>query len=313
MKRMFCATTPPVMVRVTALIALWLFAPAAHGTLDSFLRRFLAVECVSLATCPPVRHVAGYDTLTNHERAQAVTTRLLRAFAFLFEELGVPWVPYAGTLLGLVRHDGWIPWDHDMDILMRHNDTFLVARNLHRLPADMGMVHPLVDGAVMGQGIYKNQCPGRLGYGWRADGTAEGPVECRNVRSWSQNNCLYASLRDLNSCRPGTNNIMNGLSVDIFVPPRARECGDDTFDAALLRLQRTVHTWHGWRMPAPVMWKTMLTHRRFDDFGSDFMRADPGPLEMTNVDVERACSNRKTTVHVQPMQCNNGWCTRASF
>ena len=261
-----------------------------------------------------VFHQAGPDGQHN-KRAQAVTTRVLRAFAFLFDELGVPWVPCAGTLLGLVRHDGWIPWDHDMDILMRHNDTHLVARNLHRLPEDMGMVHPLVDGAAMGHGIYKGECPGRLGYGWHRDGTAEGPAQCDQSHAWSETKCIYGSLRDLNSCRPGTNNIMNGLSVDIFAVPRARECGDDTFEAALLRSRSGRHTWHGWPMPTPRLWKTMLTHSRFSDFGSDYMRVEPRPLEMTTVDVERACPNHRTTVHVQPMQCARtsagSWCTRA--
>ena len=42
----------------------------------------------------------------------------------------------------------------------------------------------------------------------------------------------------------------------------------------------------------------MLTHGRFSDFGGDFMRVEPRPLEMTDVDVERACPNHRATVHV---------------
>ena len=61
-------------------------------------------------------------------------TRTLKAFSLLFEELNIPWATAGGTTLGVLRHRGWIPWDHDIDIFMNAEDTYTVARNLRRMP-----------------------------------------------------------------------------------------------------------------------------------------------------------------------------------
>ena len=86
--------------------------------------------------------------------------------------------------------------------------------------------------------------------------------------------CLFASLRDLNSCRPGTNNIFNSLNVDIFVGPSHR-CADSKPAAegqsdwnALLDLKgtsgkpRRYGDFHGWQVPLPARpLPSLLVHR----------------------------------------------------
>ena len=59
------------------------------------------------------------DSLCQHQQALLV---LLREFDRVCKQLGIPYVLFSGTLLGAVRHRGFIPWDDDLDILMMRED-----------------------------------------------------------------------------------------------------------------------------------------------------------------------------------------------
>ena len=53
---------------------------------------------------------------------QGKTLQLLTAFDKLMKKNNIPYVAYAGTALGLLRHHGLIPWDDDIDFAVHYKD-----------------------------------------------------------------------------------------------------------------------------------------------------------------------------------------------
>lgn len=61
------------------------------------------------------------ETATMEEHQQALYV-LLCEFDRVCRQLDIPYFLYAGTLLGSVRHAGFIPWDDDLDVIMLRKD-----------------------------------------------------------------------------------------------------------------------------------------------------------------------------------------------
>lgn len=53
---------------------------------------------------------------------QQVEIKLLKYFIEVCEENDLTYFMYAGSLLGTVRHQGYIPWDDDIDVIMLRED-----------------------------------------------------------------------------------------------------------------------------------------------------------------------------------------------
>lgn len=62
---------------------------------------------------------SGKTTLRDIQQAEA---SLLRRFAAVCEKHGLRYYLVGGTLLGAVRHRGFIPWDDDVDVAMPRED-----------------------------------------------------------------------------------------------------------------------------------------------------------------------------------------------
>ena len=58
-------------------------------------------------------------TLEEHQKAMY---KLLVVFDKVCRELNIRYFLFSGTLLGAVRHQGFIPWDDDLDVLMLRED-----------------------------------------------------------------------------------------------------------------------------------------------------------------------------------------------
>lgn len=69
-------------------------------------------------------------TLQEHQQALLV---LLKEFDRVCRQLDIPYILFAGSMLGAVRHKGFIPWDDDLDILMLRPDyeRFLAEAGPH--------------------------------------------------------------------------------------------------------------------------------------------------------------------------------------
>lgn len=62
------------------------------------------------------------DEMQLHKRHQQALLVLLQEFDRVCKELDIPYVLFAGTMLGAVRHQGFIPWDDDLDVMMLRED-----------------------------------------------------------------------------------------------------------------------------------------------------------------------------------------------
>ena len=58
-------------------------------------------------------------TLSQHQQA---LRSLLEEFDRVCKKLNISYMLFAGTMLGAVRHQGFIPWDDDLDVIMLRRD-----------------------------------------------------------------------------------------------------------------------------------------------------------------------------------------------
>lgn len=56
------------------------------------------------------------------QEVRAVLADILRDLDVFCSESAISYYLYAGTLLGAARHQGFIPWDDDIDVMMSRND-----------------------------------------------------------------------------------------------------------------------------------------------------------------------------------------------
>lgn len=70
----------------------------------------------------------GYYVSAEMKKVWAVELDLLYVFSEVCKKFGLKWFVHAGTLLGAIRHHGFIPWDDDVDVVMPRKDYEVLCK-----------------------------------------------------------------------------------------------------------------------------------------------------------------------------------------
>lgn len=76
--------------------------------------------------------VCGYDMEVLHERMLEIATEVDR----ICRERHITYSLYGGSVIGAVRHNGFIPWDHDIDIALPRKDYEKLKKHFLTNPSD---------------------------------------------------------------------------------------------------------------------------------------------------------------------------------
>jgi lipopolysaccharide cholinephosphotransferase len=76
-------------------------------------------------------------------RDQMELLRMLRVVTDICDAHGIQWWLSSGTLLGAARHEGFIPWDDDLDIVLLKKDCRRLERLLERLDNEEYVYHSM--------------------------------------------------------------------------------------------------------------------------------------------------------------------------
>lgn len=101
----------------------------------------------------------GFYVCGMMKREWAAQMVILQEFSRLCDRLGITWYAAYGTLLGAVRHKGFIPWDDDIDVWLRRRDYEKFVRHVHELPEN----YVFLEGRLNREGKLKYMNPfGRI-------------------------------------------------------------------------------------------------------------------------------------------------------
>ncbi len=78
--------------------------------------------------------------MSDLEDLHAVELDILKAYADLCDRHGLTYTLYCGTLLGAIRHKGFIPWDDDVDVAMPLKDYRRLRAAANELPSPYVML-----------------------------------------------------------------------------------------------------------------------------------------------------------------------------
>lgn len=186
-------------------------------------------------SCPDIR-LKGSTTL---RQAQLALTRMLRVFDLIARKNNMPYWIRAGTLLGAIRHNGFVPWDDKIDIaipMMYYVDFF---RILNRdLPGDMFFQTSVTDAYYDDLPSNKTALSGKI------------------IALYRHVGGLRPKVRDRSSCykfcfQSGCKR-HDGLQLDIFV--------SDAIPWGIFPLREM--TFEGFNVLVPSNWESVISEEK---------------------------------------------------
>lgn len=82
-----------------------------------------------------------YGSRLRHDQLELM--KMLRVVTDICDANGIQWWLSSGTLLGAARHQGFIPWDDDLDIVLLKRDCKRLERLLHELNHEEYVYHSM--------------------------------------------------------------------------------------------------------------------------------------------------------------------------
>ena len=104
----------------------------------------------------------GYTVSAAMKRVWSIQLELLAVFQRVCREQGLRYFAAGGTLLGAVRHGGYIPWDDDIDLVMLRADYERFLKEFNRENGCLKVMHWSMDGAYPPLNLPKSPIPGRF-------------------------------------------------------------------------------------------------------------------------------------------------------
>lgn len=173
----------------------------------------------------------GFLVTSHRKKLWNVQINLMKEVARICEKYGIRWFAISGTLLGAVRHKGFVPWDDDVDIAMLRPDYAKfqeVAKKEIREPYFLDVWY---DYRLESEGASLTDCEGDFQF-ITAEQEKKSPL--RWLSQWPS-----IRIRDNRTTMieiPDRNFINQGIFVDIFPldpwPPFKKKSQMETFNYA---------------------------------------------------------------------------------
>ena len=95
--------------------------------------------------------------MTSLQLAQGKLTKMLEVFHNICVKLNIKYWCLGGTLIGAVRHAGFIPWDGDLDVAMLADDYDILEKHIQdELPSTMWFFGKSLDGLAKIRDLYSS-------------------------------------------------------------------------------------------------------------------------------------------------------------